>query len=128
MRQIVYCSNITKSGEPVTPYNHSQFQVEETFTIKQEEMILVVPRNNKNSVCLQHTVYYRKRFRPTEKHYIICLNVYNNSKKVAVIKRNSTLRSLTKKKKIKYSFVMISRQALQCAQYDINKQASTNDD
>lgn len=124
MRQIVYCSNISNSGEPVTPYNHCQFQLEETFTIKQEEMIIIVPRNNTNSVCLQHTVYNNKRFRPTNKNYIICLNVFNKSKKkIIVVKRNAILSSLTGKNKIKFSFMILSKQAIYSAQNDIIKHA-----
>jgi len=56
-RQLVYCSNTARTGEPLTPHNHHLFKFETSFQINPCEMLLIIPRNDEYSVLFQQGIY-----------------------------------------------------------------------
>lgn len=119
-RQLVYCSNTAKTGDPITPHNHHMFEMETAFKIKPYEMLLIVPRNDAYSALFQLGSYKHSSLRPSSGLYYICLNVYNNSEKIISIERNQMLKTLTQQNEIKKSFLIVSEREIHKMEHELS--------
>ena len=121
-RQLVYCSNTAKTGEPLTPHNHHLFKFETSFQINPCEMLLIIPRNDEYSVLFQQGIYKKSRLRAKSGIYYICLNVYNDSENIISIDSLTMLRNFTQQNNFKKNYLILSERDVHKMTHDLHFQ------
>ena len=103
MRRVLFCRSICLTAEHITSHNHHLFEFEHEYTLKPQDMILLISRN---ASPIAQTVYKHHHFKPTNKLFHVGINIFNNSDKTIKIKKNSRLNTLLRQPHIKYSLHM----------------------
>lgn len=78
MRRVLFCRSICLTAEHITSHNHHLFEFEHEYTLKPQDMILLISRN---ASPIAQTVYKHHHFKPTNKLFHVGINIFNNSDK-----------------------------------------------